>query len=190
MTITREANELRIQQGNIFADIDCIVSAAIINGEPSISKIPYKYVVVMSQDCDLEQDHRVRFTDGANNMDKLLTNVIVVPMYNYEHFIRGNHLADLQMKMADHFLSEKKSPNKELRSNNNPRYHYLEFDKSTLIVNSVVDFKHFFTVGINYLYGIMEDSRKYTIDILYRERLSQRFADYLSRIGLPDGTTE
>jgi len=148
----------------------------------------------MSQDCDLQQHYevlcRIDPDNGEEETDKLLTTVIVVPMYNYEQFIIGEHLQNQNRKMTRHFISRNKTPNRELRNNNNPRYHYLQFDESTLIVNSVVDFKHFFTVSIDYLYEIRGRSREYTIDVLFRERLSQRFADYLSRIGLPDGTTE
>lgn len=67
--------------------------------------------------------------------------------------------------------------------NQNPRYHYLKFkedDKPELIV----DFKHFFTVNRDFLYKQL-NKRLYSLDDLFRENLSLRFCNYVSRIGLP-----
>lgn len=50
----------------------------------------------------------------------------------------------------------------------------------------VIDFKHFFTVPVDVVYKQRKTIYIATIGELYREELSQRFANFLSRIGLPD----
>lgn len=79
-----------------------------------------------------------------------------------------------------------KTDNKNLRNNENPRYHFLEFDDNIPIVNSVIDFKHYFTVNNTKLQEHKDKHYICTVSELFRERISQRFANYLSRIGLPD----
>lgn len=179
----------QIHQGDIFQNIDYIEHADIIEGHVDISKIRYPYVVILSQECDLTQDFSERFRSesGSINHDKLIHGVIVAPMYNYEHFRTGQHYSNLGYVMAIDYNNQGKTPAKTLKQNNNPRYHYMEFDSSIPIVNSVIDFKHFFTVDIAYLYRIKNDNYVCSMDTLFRERLSQRFANFLSRIGLPDG---
>ena len=179
----------QIHQGDVYRDIDYIEYADVIDGRVDISKIRYQYVVVFSQECDLTQDYNVRTNVGENNLtknDKTLQNVIVAPMFNYEHFREGSHLSNLGFKMTTEYTNPKKTPARVLQQNNNPRYHYLEFDDSVPIVPSVIDFKHFFTLNINLLYEIKDTHYVCSLNSLFRERASQRFANYLSRIGLPE----
>lgn len=182
-------NSGQIHQGDIFRDIDCIERADIIDGHVEISKIRYPYVIVLSQECDLTQDYSERNKEGSDSVtwDKILPNVIVAPLYNYEHFRTGEHLSNFGYKMATDYGNPKKTPAKTLVQNNNPRYQYLEFDESIPLVPTVVDFKHFFTVDISGLYLVKESHYVCSLDVLFRERVSQRFANFLARIGLPDG---
>ena len=98
----------------------------------------------------------------------------------------GNHLSELGRKMQTISPKLTKTDNKNLRNNDNPRYHFLEFDEKIPIVNSVIDFKHYFTVNITKLQEHKNSHYICTVSELFRERISQRFANYLSRIGLPE----
>jgi len=73
----------------------------------------------------------------------------------------------------------------KIKNNDDPRYHYLHFDPESDLPDMIIDFKHFFTVSTDYLYQ-NKVKRVRAIDELYREKISQRFAYYISRIGLPD----
>jgi hypothetical protein len=75
---------------------------------------------------------------------------------------------------------------KELMRNNNPRYHYLKFPSDISVPDSIIDFKHYFTVNVEYLKTVKKDSFVCSLKPLFREQLSHRFAFFLSRIGLPD----
>lgn len=188
MIQTNEDASARIQQGDILSNVEYIESVQIEDGVVKISKIVFPLVIVLTQDCDLTWDYESRTVEGKNQ-DKYLFSVIVAPLYNYEHFINGEHLSDLGQTMATISRKETKTDNKNLRQNETPRYHYLEFDDHVPIVNSVIDFKHYFTVSIEQLRKHKESHYICTVSPLFRERISQRFSNYLSRIGLPENPT-
>ena len=185
MIQTNDEKAERIKQGDILTDVEYIEYADVIDGVIKISKIRFPLVIVLTQDCDLtwDFDSRKRIT---GTQDKYLFSAIVAPLYNYEHFILGDHLSELGQKMQTISAKMTKTDNKNLRNNENPRYHFLEFDDNIPIVNSVIDFKHYFTVNITKLQEHKDKHYICTVSELFRERISQRFANYLSRIGLPD----
>ena len=71
-------------------------------------------------------------------------------------------------------------------NNEIPRYHYIEFPTNVDIVNSFIDFKHYFTVNVEYIKQIKSAHYVCTISPVFRENICQRFSNYLSRIGLPE----
>lgn len=175
----------RISQGDIYKDVEFIEYAIEKEGVIEISKIIFPFIVVLTQDCDLNQDYSVRWArNEVSNHDKKLISVIVVPLYNVEHVYRGEHLSELEMTMAE--IKKGKTPGRTLRQNQTPRYHYIEFPANVPIVSSVIDFKHYFTVNVEYLKKHKKANFICQIGPLYREEVSQRFSSYLSRIGLPE----
>lgn len=184
MIKTRKGSR-RICQGDILRDIEYVEYVIENSGIAEVSKIIFPLVIVLTQDCDLEQDYRYRWSNLAdNNHDKWLLSVLVAPLYNVEHVYRGEHLSELNMKMQE--LNQKKGPGPNLRKNQLPRYHYLEFSENIPIVPSVVDFKHYFSVNVKYLHQIKKTNFICSVSSLYREDISQRFSSFLSRIGLPE----
>jgi hypothetical protein len=69
--------------------------------------------------------------------------------------------------------------------NKNERYHYLLADIDLQVPELTIDFKHYFSIPRSYLYSSRKDHYIASINELFREALSQRFAYYISRIGLP-----
>jgi len=173
----------RINQGDIFRNIVHIEKWEESNNELIISRIRYPYIVILSQDCDLREDASVR-SDTIS--DKALVSVLAAPLYNFDLFLEGKHLHDLGI---DNIETVSKSPqktnHKNLIQNQNPRYHFLEENADPALPKLVIDFKHYFSISIDYLQKLKSDNFECTLDFLFRERLSQRFANYLSRIGLP-----
>jgi len=183
-TRIRRKKSTRVCQGDIFGDVEMIEYVIEHEGNIELSRIVFPLVVVLTQDCDLEQEHRVRWSrNGRATQDKWLISILVAPLYNIEHVYQGKHLSDIGMNMEP--INEKKSPGKNLRKNERPRYHYLSFPTDQPIVDSVVDFKHYFSVNGNYLRSLRRTNFICRLAPLYREDLSHRFAAYLARIGLP-----
>jgi hypothetical protein len=176
----------RISQGDIFRDVECIEYVAEKSGVLEVSKLVFPLVVVLTQDCDLEQDARYRDPQEKKSStdDKKLFSVLVAPLYNAEHVFQGQHLSDLGLTMAS--INKKKTPGVMLMQNERPRYHYLDFPADVHIVPSVADFKHYFSVSVAYLEKVGKNNFVCRLSELYREDLSQRFASYLARIGLPE----
>lgn len=177
----------RICQGDIFRDVEYIEYASEKAGVIEVSKIVFPLIIVLTQDCDLEQDYKFRWSDKRKTVktqDKWLISVLVAPIYNAEHLFLGEHLLDLNMRMEP--INRKRSPGTMLMNNERPRYHYLDFPKSIPLVPSIIDFKHYFSVNVQYLKSIKKTNFVCTISDLYREDISQRFASFLARIGLPD----
>lgn len=174
----------RLAQGDIIRDVEHVDQVVIKNGTIEFSKIVFPLAIVLTQDCDLEQDHTFRSpTEGKETQDKFLLSVLLAPLYNVEQLYAGEHLLDLDMKMASMKKSSTQANN--LRNNETPRYHYLDFDQEIPIVASVIDFKHYFSCNVSYMMAHKEKNFVCQLSDLYRELVSQRYSNFLSRIGLP-----
>ena len=152
-------------------------------GVIEVSKIVFPLVIVLTQDCDLEQDYRVRAAPEGNK-DKWLISVLMAPLYNIEHVYKGEHLSELKIPMQ--VVPKTGNTGNFLRNNERPRYHYLEFAEGVPIVPSVIDFKHYFSANSEYLRRWKRKNFVCRVSELFREDVSQRFAAYLSRVGLPE----
>jgi len=183
----------RVYQGDVLKDVEYIESVIEKDGEIEVSKIIFPLVIVLTQDCDLKQDNRNMVEGKENgektdksNQDKFLISVLVAPIYNMEHVLVGEHLSQLKLIMR------KFDSNTEiniLEDNRLPRYHYLSFDDSLHTPPSVIDFKHYFSVNLEYLKARKRDKGFLCAATpLFRERISQRFSEYLARIGLPNSS--
>lgn len=94
MIRVKKEKKKRICQGDIFKDIEFTEYLLEKEGIIEISKILFPYVVVLTQDCDLEQDYKYRWGDPKpKSQDKYLLSVLVAPLYNIEHVYRGEHLS-------------------------------------------------------------------------------------------------
>lgn len=174
----------RVTQGDIVKNLEYIEYVSEKDGNIEVSKIEYPLAIVLTQDCDLSQDYKFRWSKiNTQNEDKWLMSVIVAPLYNAEHVYNGNHLEGLGMNMTP--ITRKKTHGQNLRNNETPRYHYLDFGAESSIPPSVIDFKHYFSVNVAYLKKHKSQNFVCQVAELYREDISNRFASYLSRIGLP-----
>lgn len=173
----------RVAQGDMYRDVEYVERIAERDGILDVSIIVFPLVIVLTQDCDLEQDRTFR-TEKKSSQDKVLISVLVAPVYPAELVFEGSHLSELDLKMAP--IQKSATEGKYLMQNQRPRYHYLEFPRDVPIPPSVIDFKHYFSVSVEYLEGIRQERYVRTVSELYREHISQRFAAFLSRIGLPD----
>ena len=174
----------RVSQGDVYKDVEFIQDVSLKRGNIEKYKIVFPYVVVLTQDCDLIRDSEIRYHRIiTQTQDKLIISVLVAPLYNVEHVYMGQHLENLKIKMQ--LINKNRTSGKNLRDNKNPRYHYLEFPSEIPITPSVIDFKHYFSVNVEYLKSIKKESFICRISDLFKEDISFRFANFLSRVGLP-----
>lgn len=183
MIMINEFHDDRIRQGDVIRDVVYFEHMVENEGDLTISMITFPSVVVLTQDCDLEQDFNYR-NEEHNSKDKLLISVLVAPLYNSDHVFNGEHLSEIGITSAS--FNKIKTEGKQIFQNKNPRYHYLEFPESVQLVPSIVDFKHYFSIPVSSLLEEKKKSYVCTFSELNRADLSQRFASFLSRIGLPE----
>jgi hypothetical protein len=170
----------------VYGSIALIEDVVEKDGVLRVSQIFFPLVMVLTQDCDLAEDFKSRYGRPKRpTQDKFLLSVLVAPLYNLTHVLKGEHLTGLEQQMTPFPSSKKATERKLLKQNRTPRYHYIEFPPDVSIVPSVIDFKHYFSVSVQHLRK-KQESFACRVDQLYRERISQRFATFLARIGLPD----
>lgn len=182
-TYYRKHNANRIVQGDIlkevkFTDWDWDKE----KNDVTIYNKKLPYIVILTQDCDLDLDSKYRTSPGKND-DKILRSVLVCPAYGWNDFINGDHLMEYSLKMQTIKSSSKKN---DIQNQQVPRYHYLEQDLDNQIPPLVIDFKHYYTLPVEFLRYIYKNHYVSSMNELFREFLSQRFSFYLSRVGLPE----
>jgi len=193
MYLIRELPLSRPWQGDIYKDVTLIQDIIYgINNEGEkeyiINEVNYNYVIILSQECDLEQDLNNRIKNdqeitGKDRVkhDKYIPMILMVPAYLAELLKNGTHLLEYGQKMQ--YLNREEW--NKIINNNNKRYHYLRSNIDMNVPDIVVDFKHFFTISRALFYNkILNKAYHASLTILYREELSQRFCNYFSRIGI------
>lgn len=180
----------RVYQGDIFKDVSLYLGVSTQSSEKLFIKpFSLKYAVVLSQDCDLESDYSERLKNKERKKsgkkiihDKYLHTILLCPAYLLSEFIQGKHLADLNMNDG---LGTQRNLKKLKENNELKRYHFIKGDTSLGLPDLIVDFKHFFTVPRDEICTMRNKIYIVTLAELFREELSQRFTNFLSRIGLP-----
>jgi len=94
----------------------------------------------------------------------------------------GNHLRDLFSINQTNIGGDQF---KKLKQNKDERYHFLSPCDEYQIPELIIDFKIYYTLQVDYIENRYHDCYLATINELFRELLSQRFTNYISRIGLP-----
>lgn len=153
--------------------------------EKSIIKITLPFAIVLTQDCDLEQDYNYRNPTPEMKIpsnDKFLQSILICPAYLSEEFKQGNHLSELKLKMTVWGGEQWKY----IKQNQNERYHFLKSATEFHISELIIDFKHFYTIAHDELYDAYRTKYRTSLKPLFREDVSHRFANFLSRIGLPN----
>ena len=142
------------------------------------SVVRYEYAVVMTQDCDLEQDFKIRQSGGTS--DKVL-----------------QHILFCEAAPADSFHEDPALKSREIRkhftNNKMERYQYLgsidaSVDSERKGIPALgLDFKRYFTVPTELVYLQLENGakRRARLGVPFAEHLSDRFFAYHARIALP-----
>lgn len=159
-----------LEQGDFFGDCQIVVPRMepMATDEPLMrAELQFYDVVVLSQSCDLVQ----------NKLNHVLVSrvhsVAALPELAGQSPLAGKALA----KLAE-----------QVRRGNQPPLHMLArcdiagLDRKIMLV----DFREVFSVPMNYLrHRAREQTPRLRLNSPYREHLSQAFARYFMRVGLP-----
>ena len=138
----------------------------------------------MTQECDLDHDYYTRWAEEKSpKKNKQLFSILVAPLYNFQHVLAGEHLDKIEKEMNP--ISDSTTERRKIVQNDDPRYHFIKFPDDIPIPLSLVDFKHYFSVNVQYLKALRGTNFICRISPLFRDDISHRFASFLARIGLP-----
>lgn len=154
---------------------------SLAEGRPRVARQEHPFVIVVSQDCDLDWDFKARTNEAAPR--KFIPNVLFCEVSDVETF-RGT--GEINAKRFEQF-----------RSNRDMRYHVLARVPQACDVQGdgtvelAVDFKRYFTLPTDDIYRqlLLGDrigvQRRTVLRPPFRESLCQRFYYFQSRIALP-----
>ncbi len=173
-----------LRQGEILSNIRRfrIDPNTLGTDNPGIQFALHDFAIVLTQDCDLEQDFKVR--SAGNRSDKLLPNVLFCNLAKAE---------DLRGTAATTGISSDMW--KRISQNKDERYHFLQAVDGSCDAQQIglpelgLDFKRYFTLPTDELYHRIdsgEAKRRCILVSPYLEHLSNRFAHFLCRVALPE----
>ena len=177
----KDDKKYKITQGDIFQNFDYVRWAELVEENIEIDEITIPFFVVLSQSCDLDHDFEDRNKTSKEKRDKYIQSILVCPAYIADLVRAGKHLEGLDLVMETYNSKRWK----QIKENNNERYHFLEKNEKIGLPDLVIDFKQYYTIPTHILYKLYKDHYVGSLKQLFRENLSHRFAFYLSRIGLP-----
>jgi hypothetical protein len=170
-----------LRQGEILTNLMqiCLAPDSIEQSEPLVNPINHPFVIILTQDCDLDWDHRAR--NGASPEDKLIPNILFCEMTTAES-LKGR--ADIK---SDFW--------KRIRINKDERYQFLQkVDPGQDALGQGlpelgIDFKRYFTIPTEEVYHrlrMAETKRRCRLISPYLEHLSTRFCYFQFRVALPE----
>ncbi|MCE5248920.1 hypothetical protein LLG96_01735 [bacterium] len=169
----------RICQGDILRDF----SFYYINSTNEVIKGFYNYIIIITQDCDLKSYfEKKNNTDENEFFNQFVPSILFIPAFPLDIIKEGEHLIGIYKIKQERLNSSKID---RIKKQNETRYHFLPSYKDYQIPELIIDFKLYYTVSFDYTLIHYINYYLGTVNEIYRERLSQRFADYLNRIGLP-----
>jgi hypothetical protein len=170
----------RLWQGEILENLPQarLALVSVESEELVVETNPHAFVIVLSQDCDLESDFR---RDASGGM--ILPNVLFCDAFEAE---------ELRSKVKDNENLASKDW-RLIKENKNERFQFLhavkpEDDlKGAGLPELAIDFRLYFTVRTEEVYRRIDHGtvRRCRLSTPYVEHLADRFSHYLARVALP-----
>ena len=147
------------------------------DSEPELETIGHPYCMVISQDCDLEQDFQNRQNQGT--VVSALPNVLLCEVSS-----------SVELKGA---VPSGKDIWKRIIQNKDERYQFLRAVPATQdaagqgLPDLGIDFRRYFTVPADELYEqfTLGAQRRCRLVSPYKEHFMSRFGHFMARVGLP-----
>lgn len=178
-------DEEQLRQGEILSDLTQVKLDvdSLGRNEPAFIEVSHPFVIILTQDCDLESDYRARKSE--DDPIKFLPSVLLCPLREADETKRpGPQKLNRDMRNQVH-------------NNKNERYHYLRAVEEHQDVGrrglhaTILDFKRYFTIPTDELYRRLSDDadivrRRCRLNTPFAEHLSCRFFYFQMRVALPE----
>ena len=168
-----------LRQGEILCDLAQTQVALRSESEELVADtLEHPFVIVVSQDCDLDWDYKARI--GKAKEHKLIPNVLFCEVSTAEAIRGGGEINSAKWG--------------QIKINKDERYHFLQAAKPEEDVLGQglpelgIDFKRYFTIATQEVYFQIKNSeniRRCLLNSPYLEHFSTRFAYYQFRVALP-----
>lgn len=148
-----------------------------MNQGVKVEQIIHPYTIVVSQNCDIEQDYKAR--SGEVREDKLLTHLLFCALFTQGEVKSRSNLKSDQWK--------------RVRQNQDERYHYLSeapvHDTENSLPELIADFKTTFSLPVEFVYWLVstgQATRKGGLLSPYLEDFMHRLYSFLGRVATPE----
>lgn len=177
-----------ICQGDIFKDVKYSYIDTEDDECVNIIEYEFPYAIIISQACDV-----VAMEDIINNKEgkftKFMPSILMCPIYDKDMAKSGEHIADVFNELFIRSANDKlyqKDDYEVAKRDWHYRFHSLSVyvNDKTVINNSIVDFKQYFSLPMSYLVK-NKNNRMFHLESLFAEQLTLKFATYLSRVAIP-----
>lgn len=174
------SSEGALRQGEILTDLiqARLALDSIAQDEPIVDPIRHPFAIILTQDCDLDWDHKAR--NGATAADKLIPNILFCEITTAKS-LKGR--SDMNSDLWN-----------RVKKNKDERYQFLQKidpkqDALGLGLPELgIDFKRYFTIPTEEAYQrliVGEAKRRCRLVSPFLEHLSTRFCYYQFRVALP-----
>jgi hypothetical protein len=181
-----------ICQGDIFQNVKyCFIDSEDDEGI-NITEYTFPFAVVISQACDVSSASQL-LIKKSGTATKFMPAVLMCPIYNEGLVKNADHLKMLfeSEKIAiNNYNIIQDADTKITGKDWHYRFHKLQLqkDKTAIINDGLIDFKHYFTVPFGYLLD-KRNTRICRLDNVFSEQITLKFCTFLSRVGIPDPNT-
>lgn len=155
-----------ILQGDLIRACPLLVPSEKLRseGDPVQISVNEYDIVILTQSCDLVQGN--------------VTNVLVAPFFTLNESLEHTEYGRTS--------KSKKAFFDKVKQGAMPNFHLLNIDPSNGIDDFLlVDFRNVYAIHIDFLTEHIKNSQWVRLNSPYKEHLSQAFARYLMRVGLP-----
>lgn len=177
-----------ICQGDVFKNVKYSFIDSEDDTGVNIVELEFPLAVVISQACDVIAMNDI-IENKTGKPAKFMPSILLCPIYEKEAAKNGIHIKEyfsVNSIILEQESVYQKDDYKVSQRDWHYRYHALtvELNNNTVIDNAIIDFKHYFTVPMSYLFA-HKDNRLFRIDDLFAEQITLKFATYLSRVAIP-----
>lgn len=185
MSRYKRCSASKIQQTAILRDVEVPEVHGRRGRFSQVDFATYPWLVVLNQDCDLDLDHHARKGTSPTGgppikKDKRLRSVLLCPAFPELEVLDG-----VYVEGASKFLGTEQ---RMVRDNRHERFHVLSPEPPLVNETLILDFKLVIAATPEYVERWIRSHRESRVAVLnppYRDRLTQRFANYFTRIAEP-----
>jgi hypothetical protein len=175
-------------QGDIFKEISYTYIDSEDDEGINLIALEFPLSIVVSQACDVTFMSDLQ-KEKKGKATKYMPSILMCPIYNKEQIRSATHISDISHPGELSIDLEKFYTSEDIKIAEKD-YHYrfhvinIKVDDKQIINDAVIDFKHYFSVPASYLLSRIEN-RLYSLDTIFYEQVTLKFAAYLSRVAIP-----